>query len=99
MDWTVLQQVVGIVAGVASTIAILTWWLSGQFNHSRDIIFTKIDAVFDKLMDKLEYHEQHDDKRFEAINRDLWELRLQNAVNQGRRPRARQEETPREESN
>ena len=76
MDYSIWVTAANILAGVGTTLVFLTWWLSGQFSKSRDIIFLKIDAVFDKLMMKLEYHEQHDDKRFSEIKDDLWEVRV-----------------------
>ena len=35
------------------------------------------------MIEKLEYHEQHDDKRFSEITNGLWEIRLNQAVKLG----------------
>lgn len=31
------------------------------------------------ILNKLEYHERHDDHRFDNIRKDIWEIRLRNA--------------------
>lgn len=82
MDWNILQQAVGIVGGVASTIAILTWWLSRQFNVQNENFSKKIDYLYDKIISKLDYHEKHDDKRFEQVNNNIWELRLRQVASE-----------------
>lgn len=52
------------------------WWLSGKFND----IYTKIQITLDLMINKLEYHEKHDDTRFAAITNGLWEIRVQQAA-------------------
>lgn len=41
------------------------------------------------LLEKIEYHERHDDQRFAAISNDLWTLKLHNAARYGLRPEIR----------
>lgn len=60
--------IIGFIWGFA-------WWLSKRFNG----IYSKIQTTLDLMISKLEYHEQHDDKRFSELNNGLWMLRLENA--------------------
>jgi hypothetical protein len=58
-------------------------WLSKQFNSLKDLIYSKVGALEDVLLSKLEYHERHDDKRFSDLHNELWEMKLRNAAMQG----------------
>lgn len=86
-----ILSVLGIVGGFGV-------WLSGQLNKIKDLIFVqdektniKIDAMERNLLEKLEYHERHDDTRFGDIRDTLWEIRLRSAAeedfNRRKRPR------------
>lgn len=70
----------GIILTVISAVASLTWWLSGQFSSVRNLVFERISLVEKVLIDKIEYHERHDDDRFSAIRNDLADIRLRNAT-------------------
>lgn len=61
----------------------LAWWLSGKFTVMEDNINKKLEMVKTTLLDKLEYHERHDDSRFSGIRNDIWELRIHNAARDG----------------
>lgn len=52
------------------------WFLSRKFNN----IYDKIQETLDTMITKLEYHEQHDDKRFTQLTDGIWALRLENAL-------------------
>jgi len=60
------------------------WFLNSKNNGTRALIYSKFEEVKNTVLSKLEYHEQHDDKRFEDIRRDLWEIRLSNAARTGK---------------
>lgn len=64
----------------------MTWWLSKQFSNIRHLMYDKIDGMEGRIVQKLEYHERHDDTRFNAITNDLWELRLHDAMSMGSNP-------------
>lgn len=68
MNW----ELFGVFATLAITILGTTY---GQFLSLRTLIF----KMKDDILDKLEYHERHDDTRFSQMNNDLWTLRLRNA--------------------
>ncbi|SRR6266403_232206 len=75
-DWSTL----GIIFTVVTAVSSLTWWLSGQFSSIRQLVFDRIGTAEKILIDKLEYHERHDDERFSAIRNDLSEIRIRNAA-------------------
>lgn len=76
VDWSA----VGIVVTVVSAVSGLTWWLSGQFNIVRTLVFENASKTEKTILDKIEYHERHDDSRFSEIRDDLSEIRIRNAA-------------------
>lgn len=74
-DWRTL----GIIFTVISAVSSLTWWLSGQFGLIRNLVFERVSMVEKAIVEKLEYHERHDDERFGQIRNDISELRVRNA--------------------
>lgn len=70
---------VGVMVTVAGSVWTLAWWLSGHFSAIRkDII-----ALGKELLDKLEYHERHDDQRFSQVRDDIWDMRVRAAASEG----------------
>lgn len=59
----------------------LAWWLSGQFSSLRQFVYESIHKTEVALLSKLEYHEKHDDSRFDDVKRDIWEVKLRQASN------------------
>lgn len=59
----------------------LAWWLSGQFTLLRNLVYEQIHRTETSIISKLEYHEKHDDTRFDDLKRDLWEIRVKQASN------------------
>lgn len=75
IDWST----VGIILTIVSTVSGLTWWLSGQFSAIRNLVFERVSSVAKEILDKIEYHERHDDDRFSQIRSDLGDIRVRNA--------------------
>lgn len=80
-------QVLAQILALLGTIGGFGVWLSGQLNKIKDLIFIqnektniKIDTMEKNLLEKLEYHERHDDKRFGDVRDSLWEMKLRNAA-------------------
>lgn len=67
-DWTLASVAGTLVFTILTAVWSLAWWLARQFS-----------LVKDAILEKLEYHERHDDVRFDAITKDLWEIRVRNA--------------------
>src|SRR5688572_6684015 len=87
MTWETFVPVASIIASMAAMGASLGWWLSGQFSEHRKFTYSAVKEMKDEVLEKLEYHEQHDDTRFNQIDdrfgrlrNDLWEIRLRNAA-------------------
>lgn len=78
-DWST----VGIIITILSAVASLTWWLSGQFSGVRHLVHERVEKVETTLLNKLEYHERHDDSRFAGIRGDLLDIRIRNAAKDG----------------
>jgi len=53
--------------------------MASQFTGVRKLIHQEIGRVEANVLQKLEYHEQHDDQRFNTVNNNLWEIRIRNA--------------------
>lgn len=74
--WSVSLEVLSAIGAAALTLISFTWWFSGQFSKVRQQIYESGE----RIMSKLEYHEQHDDTRFNALNNELWAIKLRNAT-------------------
>lgn len=74
------------VFGMFATSAV---WMSRQFSLIRNLVYDKHEQLQKFITDKIEYHERHDDDRFNAVTKDLWELRVRNALVDGRLERDR----------
>lgn len=79
---------VGLAVGVfvGGTVWALAWWLSGQFSEVRNLVYQQMMRVEQSILSKLEYHEKHDDSRFNDIRNDLWDIRVRNASKDGLTP-------------
>lgn len=71
----------GLTLILSSTTA--AWVLLNKIADVANKIYLKIDQTQRLLIDKLEYHEKHDDVRFANISNDLWALRVRNAARDG----------------
>ena len=74
-------EIVGLFLTVFGSVWSLAWWLSGQFTAVRNLIYTQVEKLEQHFTQKLEYHERHDDSRFNNISNDLWDIKLRNAAN------------------
>lgn len=70
-----------MISGAAVTAVWgLAMWLTKQFSTLKGQLYDKIDKSVGMILDKLEYHERHDDQRFAALGQDLTDLRIRNAT-------------------
>lgn len=72
-----LTMIMGTVFGAIWGLAI---WLTGKFSTLKGQFYDKMDKSMGMILDKLEYHERHDDQRFAALFKDLSDLRVRNAT-------------------
>lgn len=78
-----LAEAVGWVLTGGATAITATWWLSRQFSSIRDLIHSKISQTEKIILDKLEYHERHDDQRFSDLHNQIWEMKILQAAHNG----------------
>lgn len=72
-----------VVLIIVTSIFALGWRLNNQFRDIRQLVYQQSDKIKEFVMSKLDYHEKHDDDRFDKINNDLWLIRLRNAAKDG----------------
>lgn len=87
-------EVAALLFTIFGAIWSLAWWLSGQFSKTHKLIYDQIKKLEDHFTNKLDYHERHDDQRFNTIHNDLWEMRVQNAAVRGIITKAKGPVTP-----
>lgn len=73
----------GVIATTIATALYLSWWLSKQFSIVRQLVYTSTEKLQQVFLNKLEYHERHDDQRFQEVHNDLWTIRIRNAAKDG----------------
>ncbi len=83
MESNIIIGVIALFLTIFGAIWSLAWWLSGQFTKIRNLIYEQIKGLESHFLNKLEYHEKHDDQRFAAISNDLWEIKMANAAMRG----------------
>lgn len=76
-------QVTSLFLTIFASVWSLAWWLSSKFSQIQDSIHNQIEKLEEKFIEKIEYHEKHDDQRFMAISNDLWEIKMRNAAIKG----------------
>ncbi len=67
---------IGVMLTIAGSVWSLAWWLNGHFNSIRK----EIVSLGKELVQKLEYHERHDDARFHEIHDTITDIRVRNAA-------------------
>lgn len=87
-------SLVTTMSGGISVAVGLAWWISRQFSNTKNLIHEKSNDTQKVLLEKIEYHERHDDQRFAAITNDLWTIKLQNAARYGLRPEIKVDNAP-----
>lgn len=70
---------VGLFISIFAAVWSLAWWLSGHFSNIRKDFY----ALGKEILEKLEYHERHDDQRFSQLRDDIWDIRVRNAAADG----------------
>lgn len=94
MDWNLIIAVLAGAGTVLGAVWGLAIWLSKQFSAIRDLVYSRTEQIKNVILNKLEYHERHDDqrfatiatdlnKRFEAVTDDVWDIRVRNAARDG----------------
>jgi len=71
-DWSPAIEIIGVVLAILTAQWRLSNWLTKQFDSIKALVF----SIESKVLDKLEYHERHDDQRFSELHDRLWQLSL-----------------------
>lgn len=94
MTWeAIIALIAGVFALCAST-STMVWFISAQFSSNRALMWKAITEASKDIINKLEYHERHDDERFDALSKDvatryhtvnnrIWNIELRNAAKDG----------------
>lgn len=86
-EWLTLVQIAsGLLVAIIVTVGSGVWWLGKQFDYTRQQIDMKLEKLETSIVDKLEYHERHDDERFNQVSKDVWDIRVRNAARDGLQP-------------
>lgn len=98
MDQTYISLIT-ILLTTVSAIWFLALWISRQFSNIRTLVYSENEKLRNQLINKIEYHEKHDDNRFAEIRNSIyetrnsvWEVRL-NMAAKGMDERTKQNET------
>lgn len=75
-DWYFVLATLGMALG---GIWGIFKWVNSQLKLTVNMILDKMDKLQAALVSKVEYHEQHDDKRFESVSNELWAIKIRNA--------------------
>ena len=75
--------VIGTGMGLLLTIWRFAIWIQNQFSSLKDQIHKSVSDLEAKVLNKLEYHEKHDDRRFSEVHNEIWEIKVLNAAKQG----------------
>lgn len=78
-EW--LLPVLALAFTVITFSAGLGWKQANQFSLMKSSIYDRLEKVEGNILNKLEYHERHDDVRFSDLKNDIWMLRLRAAAN------------------
>jgi hypothetical protein len=83
-DWF---QVITYILTAAASLLAAGWfsalWIARLRDDIKEAIHEKIEKLEQNIVRKLEYHEQHDDKRFSEIRKEIIDLRIREAKRDG----------------
>jgi len=79
-------QTLEVLASVATATAAVVWFIADQFKKNRAEFWKGIEALQAALTVKLDQHEREDNRRFEKITEQIWDIELRNARKDGTEP-------------
>jgi len=84
MEWNTVLTILGLFGGFVAYLMGVTVWVNKQFSNTNSLLYRKHEELKQFINDKLEYHERHDDKRFDNVQKDLLAIKLRNAAIDGK---------------
>lgn len=70
----------GLIAALITGGWVGANFLNKKFLEVHDNLDNKLSNLERNIISKLEYHERHDDERFAAVDKAVWEIRIRNAA-------------------
>ena len=83
MNSNLILGMVGTGMGIGLTIWRFAVWLQTQFTDIKDMVHKRLSELESKVINKIEYHEKHDDHRFAEIHNEIWQLKVLDAARNG----------------
>jgi hypothetical protein len=83
MEWNLAIGLMGIAITILGAEWSLGAWINRQFSDMRNLVYSETKKLRDEIVNKIEYHERHDDSRFAQVREDIWEIRISNAARDG----------------
>lgn len=81
-NFNLILGVFGTGMGLLLTIWRFAIWIQNQFASLKDMVHQRVSELESKVLNKLEYHEKHDDRRFSEVHNEIWEIQVLNAAKQ-----------------
>jgi hypothetical protein len=81
-----LETIIVLLCAIGSLViatATLVWFMADQFKKSRAEFWKGITALHNTMTEQLDDHENKDDRRFERITDQLFEIQIRNARKDG----------------
>lgn len=75
-----VSGLLAFVGALVATTATAVIYINNSLSANRQLLYVAIKEVTTTIVAKLEYHEQHDDRRFEARDKRIWALEMWKAV-------------------
>lgn len=73
---TAIGTVLGVIIAMVTGQWRLSNWLTRQFSDLKKEMY----SIKEEVLKKLDYHEEHDDQRFQNLHDDIWTIKLRNAA-------------------
>lgn len=83
-SWNELSVLAVIIGASVSSAWAVSWFLSAKLNSTNTLVYRKFEELRNMFLEKLEYHERHDDVRFDNIRKDIYQFGLRMAANTGK---------------
>jgi hypothetical protein len=81
-----LIAVAGAAGSLVVATATLVWFIADQFKKNRRVFYEGLTALHNAVTSKLDEHEKKDDKRFEMLTSQVFDIQLRNARIDGAMP-------------
>jgi len=82
-NWNIILGVFGTGMVILTTLWRFAIWIQQQFNSVKEYVDKRFTELETKVVNKIEYHEKHDDHRFSEIHNEIWQLKVLDAARSG----------------